>query len=145
MGGNFSVSWRALILVLVVAVAFILITPTLRLYVSQREAERALNEQVAAVQAQNEELARLIERWQDPAYIEAQARERLGYVLPGQQPYVVIDPEVVVGEEEQQAYEDAQATYVAPRGPWYSQMMDSIEIAGNAEAAGESAEEPADE
>lgn len=137
VGGNFSVSWRLLLFALVVAVAFILITPTLRLYVSQREAERTLNEQVAAAEARNAELQRQIDRWSDPGYVEAQARERLGYVLPGQQPYVVVDPEVVVGEEEQQAYEESLATYTAPAGPWYSQVVDSIEIAGAAEAAGE--------
>lgn len=116
--------------------AFILITPTLRLYVSQREAERTLNEQVAAAEARNQELTRQIDRWSDPAFVEAQARERLGYVLPGQQPYVVVDPEVVVGEEQQQAYEQSLASYSAPSGPWYAQVMDSVEIAGNTPAAG---------
>ena len=32
-------------------------------------------------------------RWQDPAYVEAQARERLHYVLPGETRYVVLGPD----------------------------------------------------
>jgi len=132
--GTVSVSWRAIVLTLVLAVAFVLVTPTLRYYLRQQEQERRLNEQVAALEARNDSLQNAIDRWGDPNYVRAQARERLGYVMPGQQPYVVIDPEVVVGEDAQRAYEEEMG-YIAPTKAWYAEMWDSIRIAGGTEAA----------
>lgn len=114
------------------AVAFVLISPTLSLYMRQQAEERALNEEMALTEARIEQLEAEIARWDDPAFVQAQARERLGYVLPGQQPYIVVDPEVVIGEEAQEEFERAQ-TSLPPelRGPWYVEMWDSVQIAGN--------------
>lgn len=36
-------------------------------------------------------------RWDDPAYVRAQARERLHYVLPGETSYVVVDGQPAAG------------------------------------------------
>lgn len=133
--GNYSVSWRALMLVVVLAVAFVLLAPTLRLYLRQQAKESAINEQVAAAEARNAQVEREISRWQDPAYIQAQARERLGFVMPGQQTYLVVDPEVIVGEEAQAEYEEANAAPELPPGPWYFQVWDSIQVAGQTPVA----------
>jgi hypothetical protein len=69
-------------------------------------------------------------RWDDPAYVVAQARERLGYVFPGETPYRVVDPEVVATEpnDVSGAIETPVTTVLAP---WYSTLWDSIEQAGN--------------
>lgn len=141
-GETYSISWRALILTLVFAVAFVLISPTLSLYMRQQAEERALNEQVAVTEARIAQLEGEIARWEDPAYVQAQARERLGYVMPGQQPYVVVDPEVVIGEDAQQKYEESQ-TQLPPalQGPWYVELADSIRIAGGTRLVDDEAED----
>ena len=41
-------------------------------------------------QADVDELEAEIARWDDPAYIEAQARDRLYYVFPGDRSYLVV-------------------------------------------------------
>lgn len=133
--GTVSISWRAIVLTLVLAVAFVLVTPTLRYYLRQQEQERRLDEQVLALEARNDSLQRAIDRWSDPEYVRAQARERLGYVMPGQQPWVVVDPEAVVGEDAQRAYEEEMG-YVAPTKAWYAEVWDSVRVAGETEAAG---------
>lgn len=124
--------------------AFVLVAPTLNMYIHQMEQVRSLSEQVEAARERNAQLEREIAMWEDDSYIQAQARDRLGYVMPGQQPYMVIDPEAVIGEEAEEAYQQ-QMGYTPPLGPWYLEMWSSIEIAGNAPAEDTSEETDADE
>lgn len=68
----------------------LLLAYPLREYAVQRGEIDALREQSAAAKRQVAELTEQHRRWQDPAYVRAQARQRLHYVLPGETPYVVI-------------------------------------------------------
>src|SRR5699024_9323443 len=92
------VSVRALVLGIVLLVAFTVLFPTVRAYLGQRAELESLAAQVEEAEQTEEELAAELARWDDEAYVAAQARERLSYVLPGETPYRVIDPEVVVEE-----------------------------------------------
>ena len=126
-----TVSLRALILSLVALVAFAVLAPTLRYAVAQQEELRTLNARVADAQVRKDELENQLERWQDPAYVQAQARDRLGYVMPGETPYVVVDPETVTGGESPAATEAAErAAALASATPWYLRMWDSVQVAG---------------
>ena len=80
---------RAAILAAVVCVLTLTIAGPVRTYFAQRTemkqlaaSEAALRQQIADLQQQKVKLA-------DPAYIAAQARERLGFVKPGDIPYQV--------------------------------------------------------
>lgn len=42
-------------------------------------------------QSRVDELETELARWDDPAYVKAQARERLGWVMPGETGYRVVD------------------------------------------------------
>src|SRR5699024_3796890 len=90
---------RGLMLFAMVLIAFIVLSPTLRAYVNQQEEHRQLAAQISDTKDHNDQLRQEIERWDSEAYIKAQARERLGFVLPGQTPYRVVDPQVITGEE----------------------------------------------
>lgn len=50
--------------------------------------------------AQKRELENDIARWDDKAYVTAQARDRLGFVFPGEQAIRVEHPEAVTGKSE---------------------------------------------
>jgi cell division protein FtsB len=116
-------------LFVVVLVAFVLLAPTLRAYVTQQEQLRELNDAIAASEERTAALADAIERWDDAAYVQAQARDRLGFVMPGETPYVVVDPETVTGEEPTSSEDDGPVTM--PRtGPWYLTVWDSVQVAG---------------
>lgn len=78
------------VFVLIVA-ALVILAPSLRLLVEQQQEIAALEQRVIEQQAVVDELQTEIDRWQDPAYIEAQARDRLLYVYPGDISYLVID------------------------------------------------------
>ena len=58
-----------------------------------------------------DELNDEVARWEDPAYIETQARERLYYVLPGDVSYLVVgDAGATVGEEQAPVSDEIQTT-----------------------------------
>lgn len=79
----------------------------------------------ADLEKQKADLEGEIERWNDSAYVEAQARSRLGYVYPGEKPvYLVNVPRSVSGEGDA-GTSDAETT------PWYTRLYESVENADN--------------
>jgi cell division protein FtsB len=133
--GSFTV--RALVLSVVGLLAFVLLFPTVRAYLSQQRSNERLVQQVAQARQQNEDLTAELRRWNDPAYVAAQARERLAFVLPGETAFRVVDPQTVP---------DAQAAAAAagngpalvPDGttsPWYATVWESIRVAGKADVS----------
>jgi cell division protein FtsB len=114
---------RAAILAAVVCVLTLTIAGPVRTYFAQRTemsqleaSEAALREQIAELEQQKVKLA-------DPAYIAAQARERLGFVMPGDIPYQVQLPPSAVNPEQPEALPGTSAT---PEGPWYSSLWKTI-------------------
>ncbi len=69
--------------------AVIVLAPSLRLLVEQQQQISALEQTVAAQRAESVDLQSELDRWSDPAYIEAQARQRLLFVYPGEFSYLV--------------------------------------------------------
>lgn len=126
-------SLRALALFVVCLIAFAIVAPTLRYAVSQQEELRAVTSNVEEAQARTDDLERRLELWQDPEYVRAQARDRLGYVMPGETAYVVVDPEIATGEQSAAEREAAerQAQHAAAT-PWYMRAWETMEIAGEA-------------
>ena len=88
-------SWKSLVFAGVVALAIALVLPSIRVYLGQQEELAQLRAERDDAQAEVDDLTAQIARWNDPAYVVAQARERLAYVLPGETPFRVIDPEFV--------------------------------------------------
>jgi cell division protein FtsB len=82
---------RAAILLVVFAVLVISYASSMRAYLQQRDQINGLKQQIATSKASIAEAEREKQRWQDPAYIEAQARKRFGWVLPGETSYQVLD------------------------------------------------------
>jgi hypothetical protein len=73
-----------------------------------------------------------VDRWSDPAYIEAQARDRLVYVFPGDFTYLVIDD--VDGSTTADGVpisDSIQTTQV----DWMQAMVSSVFTAGLTDAA----------
>ncbi|QJU54003.1 septum formation initiator family protein [Herbiconiux sp. KACC 21604] len=80
------------VLMFVVIVMFvIIIAPGLRVYIEQRQQLAALHAAVDDRSAENDSLTEQVARWSDPAYIKAEARDRLYYVMPGETSFLVVD------------------------------------------------------
>lgn len=123
---------RFLAVLLSIVFAVILITPALRNYLSQQAEIRELNASVEQARARNKDLAAQLALWNDPDYVAAQARERLGYVAPGQVLYVVTDPEEDTAEERRAALEEEINYNRRAATPWFTTLWDSVSIAGYA-------------
>ncbi|HEY0239512.1 MAG TPA: septum formation initiator family protein [Friedmanniella sp.] len=81
---------RALALVVVVLVLTISYATSLRIYFSQAHEIASTKAEIASSQASIGDLQGQIARWNDPAYVAAQARERLGWLVPGETGYTVV-------------------------------------------------------
>ncbi|MBO1751965.1 septum formation initiator family protein [Actinotalea sp. BY-33] len=145
-------SIRALVLAVVLLVGFTLLFPTVRAYLGQRAELAALEQSVLDAEQHEKDLEAELARWDDPAYVQAQARARLSFVFPGETAYRVIDPEVV--EEEVLAEGAPTGDDTGPTlpidgsgTPWYTTIWSSVQIAGELDVVDPDApaEEPADD
>lgn len=120
---------RAAILVMVLAVLTVSYASSLRAYLQQRDQIGDLKNQIALREQSIDDLQREKQRWQDPAFVEQQARE-LNYVMPGETSYVVLDEN---GDPLERESELTDPATVAPKQPtaWWSTAWQSVEIAGN--------------
>ena len=64
---------------------------SLRAWIDQRAEIASVEADIAATQERVDQLEQTKQRWHDEAYIRRMARERFGWVLPGEVGYRVID------------------------------------------------------
>jgi cell division protein FtsB len=87
---NFRLSGFALSLLLLVVAALLVLATPLKTLIEQQQQIAQLKQSVADAKHEVAELNGEVDRWSDPAYIEAQARERLYYVKPGDVSYFIV-------------------------------------------------------
>jgi len=114
---------RAAVLVLVVCALVVSAALPLRELFAQRGEISALEQEQAQAQARVDALEAEKARLGDPAYVAAEARRRLHFVLPGETSYVLVLPSPQPG-----AVDDLDAGEVSDE-PWYSQVWGSVEVA----------------
>jgi cell division protein FtsB len=121
---------RATVLVLVLAVLVVSYASSARAYLQQRGELDALRAEIEQREAAIDDLEREMRRWEDPAFVQQEARE-LGYVMPGETSYVVLDedgeplesaaeladPDEVGDQEEPAVWDDAWASVVLAGNP----------------------------
>jgi cell division protein FtsB len=113
---------RAAILAAVVCVLTLTIAGPVRTYFAQRTEMNQLAAMKSALQQQITDLEQLKTKQQDPAYIAAQARERLGFVKPGETPYQVQVPATA----DVPAEPGAGPGPLTGHGPWYAALWHTI-------------------
>lgn len=121
------------IMTLAIIVLFIVVlAPSLRIWAEQRQEIAALEAEVSAANDELDNLEGERARWDDPHYVEAQARERLYYVKPGEFSYLVIDDGATVTMPSGVPISDElQTTEV----DWVRTILSSVLTAGLTEAA----------
>ena len=122
-----TLSWRAVTLLVVAMLALAVLLPSLRAYVHQQEELSQLRAEDARLSAEVVDLQAELERWSDSSFVIAQARERLLFVLPGETPFRVTDPEVVVVPGATAAEGSGGAE--DPSQPWFDALWGSLERA----------------
>ncbi|MGH3761963.1 FtsB family cell division protein [Actinophytocola sp.] len=93
-----STTRRAAVLAIVVCALALSVAVPLRTYLSQRDEVRIQEQRQEDLRAQVEALEKRKAQLEDPAQVEAEARRRLRYVMPGETPYMVELPDEVRGE-----------------------------------------------
>ncbi|BDS50712.1 FtsB family cell division protein [Rhodoluna lacicola] len=81
----------SLALLAMIVLGVVTLAPRVQTWFMQRQ---AIFEAQAALEEAKKEVAEMQverKRWEDPAYIRAQARDRLYYVMPGEVSYLVMD------------------------------------------------------
>jgi cell division protein FtsB len=118
---------------LVLIVMFIVVlAPSLRILVEQRQQIAALQARVAATKIAVGDLTNQKARWSDPKYIEALARERLDYVFPGEYSYLITDAKAATPTTAngQPISDKLQSTQV----DWVKSILSSVFTAGLTDA-----------
>jgi cell division protein FtsB len=117
-----SAARRAAILAAVVCVLTLTIAGPVRTYFGQRTEMKQLKATEEQLRAQIAELEQQKVKLSDPVFIAAQARERLGFVMPGEIPYQVQLP--VSGPAPGEPGSEPAA--VNPDQPWYTSLWHTI-------------------
>lgn len=113
---------RAAVLAAVVCVLTLTIAGPVRTYFAQRTEMNQLTASEAALRRQIADLEQRKAKLGDPAYIAAQARERLGFVKPGDIPFQVQLPPTAATPSEP----GGQAARPASTDPWYTSLWHTI-------------------
>ena len=113
---------RAAILAVLACVLTLTIAGPVRTYFAQRTEMDQLAASEAALRRQIADLEQKKGKLADPAYIAAQARERLGFVMPGDIPFQVQLPPTA-GVSPQPGSDTAKP---ANSDPWYTSLWHTI-------------------
>ena len=119
---------RALVLVGVLSLLALSYANSLRIMLNQQRDLAAADVQIAQRTSQLGDLDAQLERWRDPAYVKAQARAQLGWVMPGEVGYRVIGADGKVIEDDARhgalaVAADEEATR------WWDRLVGSIQAA----------------
>lgn len=113
---------RAAVLAAVVCVLTLTIAGPVRTFFAQRTEMHQLAATEAALRRQIAELEQQKVKLADPAYLAAQARERLGFVLPGDVPYQVQLPPTATAPAQSRPEGETSSS----NDPWYTSLWHTI-------------------
>jgi cell division protein FtsB len=113
---------RAAILASVICVLTLTIAGPVRTYFAQRTEMKQLAASEAGLRQQITDLEQQKGKLGDPAFIAAQARERLGFVMPGEIPYQVqLPPGAALPADP-----GSQPKAAPSSDPWYTSLWHTI-------------------
>ncbi|WP_099331694.1 FtsB family cell division protein [Actinomyces minihominis] len=132
--GGLTVSVRLLVAFVIVAVLVVVLVPLGLQWLRQEQSYHAVVAEVEAAEVRAGELQDQLARWEDEDYIAAQARERIGFVRPGETQFVVTDaPE----PEESTDLGREHNNLSGPEKPWAWVVLESLREADQPSTTGE--------
>lgn len=102
------------------------LSPTLTTFLQQKAEIREIKTSLAQSQKSLDEAETLRKQWEDPAYVRAQARERLYYVMPGETQVGVIQDIVLPADNTKEASDKLTRADIA----WDKALFASVLQAG---------------
>ncbi|MFT9392312.1 FtsB family cell division protein [Bifidobacterium sp.] len=114
------------IAMIIILLGTVEIVSTFHTYAINLSELNGLRKQEASLVAQKRDLENQISRWSDNAYVTAQARERLGFVFPGEEAVRVLHPEAVTGTKSNGSEKSDDSSTDTTTLPWYSELAYSF-------------------
>jgi len=128
---NLRLSGFAFTVLGLIVLSVIVLAPSLRILIEQQQQIVQLRAAVDEKETEVDDLKENVARWDDPAYIESQARDRLNYMYPRDYTYLVIDDgKTVTTEDGAPISSEIQETKV----DWMNSMLTSLFTAGLTDA-----------
>jgi cell division protein FtsB len=126
-----SLTGRAAVVLLVLGALVVSYAQSLRVWFDQHQQITSLTNEIRDREQRVGQLEDEIARWDDEAYVRAQARQRLGWVMPGEVGYRVIGPDgKPLGAPPAPT---GTTTGGGKHDPtWYSKLWGSVQVAGKA-------------
>lgn len=141
--GGIRLSGFMVIMLGLVVLGVLVLVPTVGTYLDQQSRIRALEHSVQVTQGEIDDLQAQSDRWDDPAYITTQARERLYYVLPGEVVYLVDNDLSAAQQPQEQAPVSDEVEQT--RTDWMAQFVRSVTSAGAAQTVAPAVSDPTPE
>ena len=136
---NIRLSGFAFTVLGLIVLAVVVLAPSLRILVEQQQQIAELRAAVEEKKNSVDDLKDDVTRWDDPAYIESQARDRLNYVFPRDYTYLIIDDGAVVSADDGAPISaEIQETQV----DWTRSLISSLFTAGLTDATAEELASP---
>ncbi|KQO39989.1 hypothetical protein ASF05_15315 [Aeromicrobium sp. Leaf245] len=129
MGQRFTT--RAVLLLAVLLLLLASYTSALHAWWQQRGEIQQLKAEIATREASIEDLGDTEDRWNDSAYVRQQARERFGWVMPGEVGYRVIGSDGTVQGDVPTLDDPPDPT----QKQWYDTLWGSVEASGRTPSA----------
>ena len=107
--GKLNLDTQAIALAVLAVVAIFSIAPELQIWYTQQVQIADLKRENEATRNSLTQMKDDLKRWDDPAYVRAQARNRLFYVMPGEISFLVMDADKVNASDSSGTVGDALA------------------------------------
>ena len=134
---NTALTTRATLLAVVICVLVLTLAYPLRLYLQQQAKIAELARTNAERQARVNELREAVQRYDDPAWVEDEARRRLHFVRPGETSYLI--PTSPAPTEEP----GGAAAGGSDRAPWYGRLWSQVSSSSDKTSTPAGTPEPA--
>jgi hypothetical protein len=120
-----------MMIIVVAAVLVISYASSLRAYLQQRHDINALQTEIAQRKDHIKQLEEQTRRWEDPSYVQQQARERFGFVMPGETAYVALDENGERIQTEPELTDPKSVGSAEQPKAWWDDAWGSVLLAGD--------------
>lgn len=124
--GSIRLSGFTMLIMGLTLLGVLILAPQLRILIEQRQQIADLTAVGASTQTELDDLTKQRARWDDPAYVRAQARDRLYYVMPGEISYLVINDVTLDPNKRVQETSELKNT----NNDWVAGLLGSFLVAG---------------
>ena len=124
--GSIRLSGFTMLIMGLTLLGVLILAPQLRILIEQRQQIADLTAISTSTQTELNDLTKQRARWDDPAYVRAQARDRLYYVMPGEISYLVKNDVTLEPSKSVNATSELTTT----NSDWVAGLLGSFLVAG---------------